>query len=259
MARRTRTGERARARRGGRRAGGFTYLFVLFLVALLGVGLAAAGEAWQSQRLRAAEAELLWTGDQYRRAINAYYRNAAGCGAERNRYPRELASLVKDPRCPATVRHLRKLYPDPVTDGEWELVRAPDGGIAGVRSPSTQRPFKVADFRVQDRDFENKKSYREWVFVDNTMATARGRQQVLPGVSEPVPGNAAPMPRSPTTDPGGMMQPMLGTRMQPMPGESPQGLSPGNAPGSPAASPPGSTSAQPSPGFGTSASPLLAQ
>jgi type II secretory pathway pseudopilin PulG len=214
MARRTRAGERTRRASRGPREAGFTYLFVLFLVALLGVGLAAAGEAWQSQRLRGAEAELLWTGDQYRRAINAYYRNASGCGAERGRYPRQLADLVKDPRCPATVRYLRKLYPDPVTGGDWELVRAPDGGIAGVRSPSTQRPFKVADFRVQDRDFENKKAYREWVFLGaSPTGAARGAQQVVPGTGQVVPGATQPFPGgSPQpTAPGGSPQlPSLG-------------------------------------------------
>jgi len=216
MARRTRTGEPTR---GARRAleAGFTYLFVLFLVSLLGVGLAAAGEAWQSQRLRAAEAELLWTGDQYRRAIDAYYRNAPGCGAERNRYPRELAHLVKDPRCQATVRYLRKLYPDPITGGAWELVRAPDGGIAGVRSRSTLRPFKIADFRLQDRDFEGKKTYRDWVFLPATRTGAAGEPQPrTPGTGPVVPGATQPVP-------GGAPQPIA-------PGSSPQPLSYGDGP-----------------------------
>ncbi|MCU0258777.1 MAG: hypothetical protein MUF56_07110 [Solirubrobacteraceae bacterium] len=172
---------------------GFTYLFVLFLVALLGVGLATAGEAWESHRYRAAEVELLWTGDQYRRALGAYYRNVAGCGAERNRYPRELAHLVKDPRCPATVRYLRRLYPDPVTGADWVIVRSPDGGIAGVHSASTRRPFKTSGFRTVDRDFEDKKTYREWVFLDALpTGPVRVGPQGAPGStpSAPMPGTA---------------------------------------------------------------------
>jgi hypothetical protein len=208
-----------------RREAGFTYLFVLFMVALLGVGLAAAGEAWESQRLRSAEGELLWTGDQYRRALGAYYRNLAGCGAERNRYPRQLADLVKDPRCPATVRYLRKLYPDPVTGGDWVLVRSPDGGIAGVHSRSDRRPFKVTGFRVEDRDFENKQTYRDWVFLDNTLAAARvpqpppGSAQALPGVLQPSSGGS---PQS--AAPGSAIQPLSLGGMSPS-------ASPAGAPG----------------------------
>jgi type II secretory pathway pseudopilin PulG len=213
----------------GAREAGFTYLFVLFLVVLLGVGLAATGEAWQSQQRRAAEAELLWTGDQYRRAINAYYRNAAGCGAERNRYPRELANLVKDPRCQATVRYLRKLYPDPITGGAWELVRAPDGGIAGVHSTSYRRPYKVADFRVVDRDFEGKKSYREWVFLD--ALPGGGAQPGAPGTGRPAPaglpaGGAPPMPDA-TPAPGA--SPPLPSGAIPQPQSSPFALTPPSA------------------------------
>jgi hypothetical protein len=193
-------GGRARARAplcaSASRHAGFTYLFVLFLVALLGVGLAAAGEAWESHRYRAAEVELLWTGDQYRRALGAYYRNAAGCGAERNRYPRELAHLVKDPRCPATVRYLRRLYPDPVTGANWVIVRSPDGGIAGVHSASTRRPFKTSGFRTVDRDFEDKKTYREWVFLDAlptgaVRVGAQGSPGSLPSAPMPGPGPGA--------------------------------------------------------------------
>jgi hypothetical protein len=185
---------------------------VLFLVALLGVGLAAAGEAWESQRLRAAEVELLWAGDQYRRALGEYYRNASGCGPDRNRYPRELAHLLKDPRCPATVRYLRRLYPDPITGSAWGVLRAPDGGIAGVYSLSTRRPFKVADFRMQDRDFEGKRAYRDWVFVHavaNGRQAARAASQAAAGAVPPAPpvGSAS---QDQTQAPIGSTAPLLG-------------------------------------------------
>src|SRR5205807_712603 len=40
-----------------RRAGGFTYLTVLFIVAIMGIGLALAGTVWQTAALREREAE----------------------------------------------------------------------------------------------------------------------------------------------------------------------------------------------------------
>jgi type II secretory pathway pseudopilin PulG len=145
-----------------RKSRGFTYLGVLFLVALMGVLLATAGQAWHTQSIREKEAELLWVGDQYRKAIARFYSSSPGNA----RYPRELAELLKDPRRPDTQRYLRKLYADPVTGkNEWELVKAIDGGIAGVHSLSEAKPFKVTGFRLEYADFEGKEKYSDWRFV----------------------------------------------------------------------------------------------
>ncbi|MCL5061183.1 MAG: type II secretion system GspH family protein, partial [Candidatus Thermoplasmatota archaeon] len=51
---------------------GFAYLFALMLIALIGMGLAAAGTLWRTDSRRAREAELLFVGDQYRQAIRSY-------------------------------------------------------------------------------------------------------------------------------------------------------------------------------------------
>jgi hypothetical protein len=67
---------------------------------------------------------------------------------------------------PGTQRHLRRLYPDPLTgSNEWGLVRAPDGGIAGVHSLSTARPLKAAGFKLRDAEFEGAASYADWKFT----------------------------------------------------------------------------------------------
>ena len=139
---------------------GYTYLTALFLVAILAGGLALTGEVWHTSALREREAELLHIGNEYRNAIERYYRAGPG------QYPRNLADLVKDPRQPGTVRHLRRLYADPISgNAEWRLVRAADGGIAGVASPSDERPLKISGFRVRDAAFEGKSKYSEWQFV----------------------------------------------------------------------------------------------
>ena len=147
---------------------GFTYLGVMFVVALMGVLLAAAGEVWHTQAMREREAELLFVGDQYRRAITRYH--AAG-----GRYPRELAELLKDPRWPDTRRYLRKLYADPVTGkNEWGLVKSADGGIAGVHSLSEATPFKTAGFKQEYAGFQGKRKYADWQFALVPPGAAQG-------------------------------------------------------------------------------------
>ena len=145
------------------RSAGYTYLAVLFVVALMGVGLKATAELWHTAQTREKERELLYAGAQYRRAIEAYHVNSPG-GAKQ--YPRELAQLLQDPRRQEIRRYLRRLYRDPMTpDGEWGIVRAPDGGIAGVYSRSEAKPFKTADFRPEDAEFTDAVKYSDWKFV----------------------------------------------------------------------------------------------
>jgi type II secretory pathway pseudopilin PulG len=139
---------------------GFTYLTLLFALAILSGGLALAGEVWETSARREKEAELLHVGNEYRKAIERYVSSG------NKQYPRNLSDLVKDPRQPGTVRHLRKLYPDPVTGkDEWGLVKAGDGGIAGVYSLSEAAPLKTGGFAVRDASFEGKAKYADWQFI----------------------------------------------------------------------------------------------
>ena len=139
---------------------GFTYLTVLFLVAVMGVGLALAGTLWETAAKREREAELLQAGGEYRKAIERYYLSGP------RQYPRALVDLLKDPRLPGTVRHLRKLYADPISGkDEWGLVRSNDGGIAGVYSLSEDPPLKSGGFALRDAVFEGKTKYSEWQFI----------------------------------------------------------------------------------------------
>jgi type II secretory pathway pseudopilin PulG len=142
------------------RAHGFTYLTVLFIVAILTAGLALIGEVWHTSARREKEADLLFVGNQYRKAIARYYLS----GPQRQ-YPRSLEDLVKDPRRLGAERYLRKLYPDPITGKEWIVVKAPDGGILGVHSVSDEKPFKKARFKARDAVFEGAQKYSDWKFV----------------------------------------------------------------------------------------------
>lgn len=109
---------------------GFTYLWVLFLVGAVSVALAAAGEQWVNNAAREQRSELQWVGMQYRNAIASYYESSPGAAKQ---YPPSLEDLLEDRRFVVPRRHLRRLYPDPGTRSrDWELLRAPDGGIMGV-------------------------------------------------------------------------------------------------------------------------------
>jgi type II secretory pathway pseudopilin PulG len=141
---------------------GFTYLTALFALAILMGGLALVGEMWETSAAREREAQLLFVGNEYRKAIGLYYNSTPGAA---KRYPGALEDLIKDPRLPQTQRYLRRLYADPLGGSEWGLVRADDGGIAGVYSQSDAAPVKVAGFRVRDAMFEGAVKYSDWRFI----------------------------------------------------------------------------------------------
>lgn len=155
--------------------GGFTYFGVLFMVLAMGLSAAATGTLWSTVRQRERESELLAVGHEFRVAIERYIR-ATPSG--RPQYPRRLDDLVRDPRVPGMMRHLRRIYPDPITGGaEWGLVASPDGGIMGVHSLSQKRPIKRAGFRPLDKFFEEAETYADWAFVhrDRSIGAAAAR------------------------------------------------------------------------------------
>ena len=166
MAASTRTGKatgRARGCAGMAGQGGFTYIGVLLAVAVMGLVLASFGTAASVVMQRERETELLFVGDQFRRAIASYYHGTPG---PIKRYPARLEDLLEDRRGVAVVRHLRKMYRDPITGTPaWGLVHAPDGSVAGVYSQSIARPRKQANFREADIGLGGADSYMEWHFV----------------------------------------------------------------------------------------------
>jgi type II secretory pathway pseudopilin PulG len=148
---------------GRQRQAGFTYLGILFAVAIAGVALAATGALWSIEAQRGREAELLFVGNQFRQAIRSYYELSPGMAKH---YPMGLDELVRDNRYLGVKRHLRRVYTDPVTGQPgWGLLMAPEGGVMGVRSLSDRAPFKRSRFLPRDGMFEGKDKYSEWHFV----------------------------------------------------------------------------------------------
>lgn len=145
-----------------RRPEGFAYAGLLFAIVMLGMVLATVGTTWSFSSRRDREAQLLWTGDQYRGAIASYFLH--GPSGVRQ-YPQSLEDLLEDHRGPVLKRHLRRLYVDPVTGkADWQLERLADGAIIGVRSASLERPIKQAGFQPEKQDFEAAECYCDWLF-----------------------------------------------------------------------------------------------
>ena len=189
---------------------GFTYLGLIAAIAITAILLAMASRVWIFSAQRDKEAELLWTGDQFRMAISRYY-------AFGHRFPMTLQDLVMDNRFPVPRHYLRQLYRDPITgESDWTLIMDPTGvGITGVASKSKLKPIKRKGFDDIEFGFEEADTYGDWKFVYvprrswmvaplpgmSAPPTGPGTSPALPpgGVPEPAPG--VPLPTAPTGGP----------------------------------------------------------
>ena len=155
---------------GKSRQRGFTYLFVLMLIGLVGLGLAAAGTLWRTEAQREREAELLFIGAQYRQAIKSYYE----LDPNQPRLPQSIDDLLEDHRRAEPVRHLRRAWRDPF-GGEWQWIPSQDKhGIVGLHSTSTLAPFRTSGFSPPFEGFSTAGSYADWRFVFDAPVQATG-------------------------------------------------------------------------------------
>lgn len=162
---------------------GVAYLALLLAVAITGATLAAGATVWSQAQRREREKQLLWAGDQIRKAIIAYAQTG---GNVANRYPAELKDLLLDPRAAAPRRHLRRIYDDPMTRStDWGLVRNPQGRIVGVYSRATGAPVKTGKFPAAYASFEQAASYADWKFTALTDPRGVRVPGVQPGASAP--------------------------------------------------------------------------
>ena len=153
---------------------GFTYVGLLFAVVVFGLASVGAARVLASSEIGERERQLLFVGHEFRQAIRSYFEAQPGAP----RYPMQLDDLLLDTRFPGVKRHLRKMYFDPMTGKpNWGLIKAPEGGIMGIYSLSTQVPLKRANFDNEDAGFDapvlraaaNKTplrySFADWQFV----------------------------------------------------------------------------------------------
>ena len=144
---------------------GYTYLLVLLAVMLMGIMQGVVGQSWKSIMQREREEELLFRGMQIQDAIGRWHQPTGSAQQHVATPLNDLKDLLQDPRTPAKVRYLRKLYQDPLTNQDWTVIREPARGIVGVASSSKDAVIKQDNFPDQLQDFIGKKRYDQWQFV----------------------------------------------------------------------------------------------
>ena len=145
---------------------------LLVILSVLSVALGFLLPVWETVVKREREAELIFRGEQYARAIGLYQRKYA------NASPKSIDDLLNE-------RFLRKEYIDPMTsDGQFELIF--EGEL--TQSNSNNEPLQVG-FTSRDlslgfneesigiigvvsrsnkeslRVYKDKSHYNEWLFV----------------------------------------------------------------------------------------------
>jgi type II secretory pathway pseudopilin PulG len=97
----------ARPERSGER--GYAMVALLVLMAVMAVAMTVALPAWSTLARREKEAELVFRGEQYARAIMLFQRKSAGA------FPPSIDVLVNE-------RFLRKRFKDPITNDEFKTI-----------------------------------------------------------------------------------------------------------------------------------------
>ena len=194
---------------------GYAMAGLLVTIGVMGILASILLPVWNQVAKREREAELIFRGEQYARAVELYQRRYVGA------YPPDLETLVEQ-------RFLRRMYADPMTeDGEFRVVyfsqmaevqgeastasrpgeetdadtdnendasglaerirfdNGEQGGVVGVVSRSEEESLRVYNDREQ---------YNEWAFIYATSATEAGAVAGAGGI-QPIqggPGGARP-------------------------------------------------------------------
>ena len=160
------------ARRPGCGEQGFVLIGVLVALTLSALLAVHSGQRLADARQRECESELLGVGEQYRQAIQSYWRESPG-GVRV--WPTKLEDLVEDRRFPMPRRHLRKLYVDPLSpDSPWGLLKQ-GSAIIGVYSQTAGTPFRQTGFGAQQRGFDGAQGYEAWRFIAEVAPAAPGQ------------------------------------------------------------------------------------
>lgn len=155
------------------RQSGAVLLVILLLVAITAVASASLIHLGATVARRQAEQALLDIGQEFADALESYRRASPVGSPDR---PLALDDLLRDKRFPNTVRHLRKIYIDPVNPSQaWGLVRDEESDrISGIYSQSMQVPIRSANFPSRMSGLAGKSRYEEWVFTASQSLAAAG-------------------------------------------------------------------------------------
>jgi len=183
---------------------GYTYIGLLVIVVILGLMLTVVSRVWTMTVQREREDQLLWVGHAYRNAIASYYVHGG-------QFPQTLQQLLQDDRSPVPLRHLRQLYPDPVTGAaDWTLISDPvSQHIMGVASSSKATPIKRKGFELGDAVFADTDCYCSWQFVywPRRFGAPLPSGVTLPPSTAPGPANPGPFIPGNTAPSGGQVTP----------------------------------------------------
>ena len=145
---------------------GFTYLWLLFILAVGSATLAALAERNSTAVLRDRETELLFRGQAIAIAIASYWQATPG---KNKALPTSLQDLVDDRRGDTARHHLRRVYPDPYTGlDDWVLLKDEAAGIVGVHSRANARAFKTASLPPNRRGPNSRVSDHIFTFMSGT-------------------------------------------------------------------------------------------
>jgi len=139
---------------------GSAYLALLISIVIMGLTLTLAAKQLSTVMTRAKEADLLARGLEIQNALEAYAVSVQKARVTPNQtYPSTLEELTRLPK-----PFLRRVYTDPMTNGEWDYLRDERGHIRGVKSRSGKAPFKQRDFPAAVGHFQGLGHYSDWVF-----------------------------------------------------------------------------------------------
>lgn len=159
---------------------GAVLLGALLVIMLAGLATLTYTQSWYAAKQRDLEDELLFIGQQYQAALESYYRSSPG---PVKHLPVTLEELVRDARFPQPVRHLRRLYADPLEpQTPWAIVRR-GPQIVGVYSQAGGEPIKRADFDLGLEAFTGARSYAAWQFLFVPRTVTPATRSPLPATS----------------------------------------------------------------------------
>ena len=178
---------------------------LLVSMAAAGILMSAALPVWSQAAKREREAELVFRGEQYARAVQLYQRAYAGA------FPPDVETLLDE-------RFLRRRYRDPmVEDGEFRIVHESEMDALPGETEATERPGEpavppaVAAPAVRGRARSNEEQggvvgvvsrsdaaslriyngatrYSQWIFLYTAVSDAPGRAASAGPTGDAVPG-----------------------------------------------------------------------
>jgi type II secretory pathway pseudopilin PulG len=152
---------------------------LLVAVVVLGIALAAVGEVWKTHAQREREAELLYIGRDFERAVASYYQ-----AGNMRQFPQSVDDLLEDKRFPEPKHHLRRFYPDPMTGKQdWTILHGDMVGVTGLASSSSAEPLKKAGFATDEAAFADAQTYSDWKF-EMVPRIGRRRGAIVPPAAD---------------------------------------------------------------------------